>query len=166
MHERPALPRIEPAARQYALIGAAGITVPFYRFLYDAVGRPWYWTDRKTVSDEDLAAILGDPAVDVYVVYVDGTPAGYFELDARKPGTIDLAYFGIMPDFIGHRLGPWLLAQAIDMAWDREPQRLTVNTCTLDHPKALPMYQRFGFQPYDRVEGAATWQLANDTDGD
>jgi len=162
MHQRPVLPRIEPAKRQIALIGAGGITVPFYRFLYDAVGRPWYWTDRKLLSDDELAAVLGDPDVDVFVLYVDGAPAGYFELDGRKRGTVDLAYFGIMPEFIGLRLGPWLLGQAIEMAWDREPQRLTVNTCTLDHPKALPLYQRFGFLPYDRVEQPASWQLPVD----
>lgn len=157
MTARPNLPLVVPTVKHHALLGAQGITVSFYRYLYDAVGRPWYWTDRKTVPDAELAEILADPDVDVFVAYADGTPAGYFELDGREKGVIDLAYFGIMPDFIGCRLGPWLLGQAIDMAWSREPERMTVNTCTLDHPKALPMYQRFGFVPYDRHEGPAPW---------
>jgi GNAT superfamily N-acetyltransferase len=105
-----------------------------------------------------LRAILDDPAVSVHVLYVDGTPAGYFELDGRAGDTVDLAYFGVMPEFIGLRLGPWLLGQAIGMAWDRDPARVTVNTCTLDHPKALPLYQRFGFEVYDRKDVPAPWQ--------
>ena len=63
-----------------------------------------------------------------------------------------------MPYFIGQRLGPYLLTKAVDIAWSREPERLTVNTCTLDHPKALPMYQRFGFQPIARKEVPSPWR--------
>lgn len=155
MTERPAVPYLAPPVRHMALLGAGGITVPFYRFLYDAVGRPWYWTDRKALTDEQLSEILAHEKVEVFVLYVDGTPAGYFELDARAASTVDLAYFGIMPEFIGRRLGPWLLLQAIEMAWAKEPARMTVNTCTLDHPAALPLYQKFGFRPYDRKEAPA-----------
>ncbi len=63
-----------------------------------------------------------------------------------------------MPEFIGLALGPYLLGQAIEALWQKEPSRVLVNTCTLDHPKALPLYQRFGFRPYDRQEVPAPWQ--------
>ncbi len=158
MTDRPTLPQAIPKAKQYALMGAHQITTGFYRYLYDAVGRPWYWTDRKKLSDEELAAVLEDEAVEVYVLYVGGAPAGFFELDYRDLPTAELAYFGIMPDYIGLGLGPYLLVQAIDMMWQKEPERVIVNTCTLDHPKALPLYQRMGFRPYDRQEVPAPWQ--------
>ena len=161
MTERPSLPHIVPKAHRHALMRAHDITTAFYRYLYDAVGRPWYWTDRKKLSDQELAAIIQDEAVEVYVLYVGGAPAGFYELDARAMPTIELAYFGIMPEFIGMALGPYLLGQAIEMMWQREPERVLVNTCTLDHPKALPMYQRFGFHPYDRQEVPAPWQTAD-----
>ncbi|MDE0725160.1 MAG: GNAT family acetyltransferase [Alphaproteobacteria bacterium] len=158
MTQRPSLPQIIPKARKYALLGAHEMTVGFYRYLYDAVGRPWYWTDRKRLSDQELAVIIEDDGVEIYVLYIGGAPAGFYELDARQMPTVDLAYFGIMPDYIGLGLGPYLLVQAIDMMWQKEPDRVTVNTCTLDHPKALPLYQRMGFQPYDRQEVPAPWQ--------
>ncbi|MDP6565719.1 MAG: GNAT family acetyltransferase [Alphaproteobacteria bacterium] len=158
MTERPPLPRIEPGVKRHALMRAHDITTEFYRYLYDAVGRPWYWTDRKKLSDEQLAEILGDPAVEVYVLYANGAPAGFFELDGRGMPRLELAYFGILPDYIGKGLGRYLLEAAIETAWNQEPKRLTVNTCTLDHPSALPMYQRFGFKPYDREEVPAPWQ--------
>ena len=158
MDAKPSLPLIEPKYKNYALLRASKPTVSFYRYLYDAVGREWFWTDRKQYSDAGLKDILDDPANDLFVAYVDGNPAGFFELNRREMPIIDLAYFGILPDFIGGRLGPWLLVQALDEIWRHDPERATVNTCTLDHPSALPMYQRLGFLPYDRQEVAAPWQ--------
>ena len=158
MTRRPPLPMVAPTPKKLALLQATNPTVAFYRFLYHAVGRDWIWTDRKKLSDDALAEIIKDERVDVFVLYVDGVPAGFFELDRRGMPDIDLAYFGIMPDFIGQRLGPYLLTKAVDIAWSREPERLTVNTCTLDHPKALPMYQRFGFQPIARKEVPSPWR--------
>jgi GNAT superfamily N-acetyltransferase len=161
MLERGSLPHIVPKTRNHALIGAHDITVGFYRYLYDAVGRPWYWTDRKELSDAELATIIQDEAVETYVLYVGGVPAGFYELDFRTMPTAELAYFGIMPEFIGMGLGPYLLGQALDMLWHKEPARVLVNTCTLDHPKALPLYQRFGFRPYDQQKVPAPWQDVN-----
>ncbi|MBT3536800.1 MAG: GNAT family acetyltransferase, partial [Rhodospirillaceae bacterium] len=126
MLARPSLPQIVPKTRQYALMGAHDISVNFYRYLYDAVGRPWYWTDRKKLSDEELANIIQDDKVEVYVLYVGGTPAGFFELDGRRMPDLELAYFGIMPDYIGLGLGPYLLVQALDMMWQKEPDRVLV----------------------------------------
>ncbi|MFO0757262.1 MAG: GNAT family N-acetyltransferase [Byssovorax sp.] len=127
------------------IVRALRPTVSFYRYLYDAVGREWLWSDRKKLDDTALAAILHDPADEVFVLYKDGTPAGYFELDRRDPPSIELAYFGILPDFIGRKLGPYLLSQAIHRAFSYAPSRFWVHTCTLDHPAALPMYERAGF---------------------
>ena len=152
MTERPSLSQTSPKVRNYALIGAPEVTIGFYRYLYDAVGRPWHWTDRKNLSDQELGKIIHDPAVEIFVLYVGGSPAGFYELDYRSMPTAELAYFGIMPEFIGKTLGPHLLTEAIEMLWQKGPNRVLVNTCTLDHPKALPLYQRFGFRPYDRKE--------------
>ena len=67
-------------------------------------------------------------------------------------GTIDLAYFGLMPHCVGHGLGRYLLTAAIEQAWSYAPERLTVNTNTMDHPRALPLYQKLGFLPYRQEE--------------
>jgi GNAT superfamily N-acetyltransferase len=60
----------------------------------------------------------------------------------------ELAYFGLIPDYIGRGLGGFLLATAIDIAWSKPIERLWVHTNTLDHPRALPLYQQLGFVPY------------------
>ena len=92
-------------------------TVSFYRYLYAAVGEPWTWTVRRCFSDAELQAILCDPRVEVNVLWVGGVPAGYAELDRRAPPDIELAYFGLMPEFIGQGLGGYLLDWAIHHAW-------------------------------------------------
>ncbi|MBE7637047.1 GNAT family N-acetyltransferase [Sneathiella sp. P13V-1] len=144
---------ITPPAIPHSIIRSENPTVSFYRYLYDAVGRDWGWTDRKKLSDEDLDRVIKDKDTEIYVLYVRGTPAGYAELNFKNyPAAVDLAYFGIMPEFIGMKMGPYFLNWAIEQAWYRDPDCITVNTCTLDHPKALPMYQRFGYVPYEQRE--------------
>ena len=128
-------------------------TVSFYRFLYNSVGADWLWFERRMLSDAQLGSILRDPANELWVLYRGGQPAGYVELDFRRLaglGVVDLSYFGLLPDFIGLKLGPCLLHAALERAWSKEPRRVTVNTCTLDHPSTLPLYRRMGFQPIGR----------------
>jgi len=149
MTERPSLvPPPPPAGHKLALLRAETPTVAFYRFLYAQVGEPWLWWERRALDDEALATIIQDPKVAIYVLYIDGVPAGYAELDFRREAEAELAYFGLMPEFIGRGLGPYLLHAAIETAWDQHPGRLIVSTNSLDHAKALPLYQRFGFRPY------------------
>ena len=124
--------------------------VSFYRYLYDTVGADWDWHVRRRLSDDALAAIVHDDAVEVHVLHVRGVPAGYAELDRRVEGEVEIAYFGLMPDYIGRGLGPALLGWALERAWSYGPRRVWLHTCSLDHPKALAMYRRAGFEVYDR----------------
>ena len=147
MRERPQLHVPVPAGR-ISLLQAIEPPVHFYRYLYDAVGRDYVWVNRKRLSDGELAKIIHDPEVQVFVLYVNGNPAGYAELDFRKHPDVELAFLGLMPEFHGRGLGRYLLTQAISLAWNKNPKRLHVQTCTLDHPNALPMYQKYGFTPF------------------
>ena len=88
----------------------------------------------------------------IYVVYVVGVPAGFAEIDRRSKPEVELTYIGLMPEFIGRGLGNYLLSTAIDIAWNSEPSRLCIHTNTLDHPNALPLYQRHGFAPYGQEQ--------------
>ncbi|MBI3453784.1 MAG: GNAT family acetyltransferase [Rhodospirillales bacterium] len=149
--EMTALPRLAPPPNlpvKLAVLRAEKISLSFYRYLYNTVGAAWLWYERRLMDDATLDAILADPNVEVYVLYANGEPAGYAELDRRQAPDIELAYFGIVPHWIGRGLGPVLLNAVIDTAWRHQPQRLWVHTCNLDHPKALAMYQRAGFTPY------------------
>ena len=78
---------------------------------------------------------------------------GFFVIDATRENIVDLAYFGLAPQAVGTGLGRFLLGTAIHTAWDLPGiRKLTVNTCTLDHPRALGLYQKLGFVPVRREE--------------
>src|SRR5437763_2916995 len=150
MRGRPALPRILAPHVKLALIRVENCTVSFYRYLYETVGTPWLWYERRLLDDEALAAQISKETTEIFVLYVGGVPAGYFELDAADPRETELAYFGLIPQFIGRKLGPFLLQAAIERAWARPIDRLLVLTRTFDHPRALGYYQQAGFTVYAR----------------
>ena len=144
----PARPPAPVPLRKLALLRAVAMPVHFYRYLYNTVGEPWLWWERRAMDDQTLAAIIHDERVEIYVLYVNGAPAGYTELDRRMAQEIEVAYCGLVPEFIGQGLGTYLLNWTIDAAWRYQPKRLWVHTCNLDHPRALQTYQRAGFVPY------------------
>ncbi len=132
--------------------------VPLYRALYRAVGERWHWRDRLAWGDERLAAHLGDPRVGVWGLRAPTVPprlesggiaglAGFFELVRREEGAVEIAYFGLVAEAIGQRLGGFLLARAVEESWRLGATRVTLHTCTLDHPQALPNYRARGFRP-------------------
>ena len=151
--ERPVLPQPRLPKRKIALMRAENAPVHFYRYLYRLVGDPYHWVSRRRMGDDALREIIHDPDVYGYVLYVEGVPAGFAEIDGRNGRAHELKFFGLAPDFLGQGLGRYFLTNVIDAAWARAPERLLLETCTLDHAAALPLYQKFGFKVTDRREG-------------
>lgn len=118
------------------------------RFLYTAVGGDWFWVDRLEWSYEQWLAWLDRPELETWVGYVEGTPAGYFELEKQPEGNVELAYFGLLPRFIGRGLGGELLTAALRRAWAMDASRVWLHTCSLDGPASLGNYQARGFRLY------------------
>ncbi len=147
MDRRPARAVMAPPALPHAILRATEPDPPFYRFLHDTIGRKWLWYERRLLDDDALRAIIHDPAVEIFVLHVRGNPAGFVELDRRQGETVDIRFLGLMPAFIGLGFGRYLLAWAVEQAWQGATTKVTVNTCTFDHPRALTLYQRAGFVP-------------------
>lgn len=144
-----------PVGHQLALLRAKTMPLHFYRYLIDRVGRKWHWVNALRLDDEALSARVHDPDREIRVLYIDGAPAGFFELKPW-PEMVELAYFGLMEHALGLRLGRWFLGAAIEACWEYAPKQVMVQTCTLDHPAALPLYQKLGFTPVSRVPEAVT----------
>jgi GNAT superfamily N-acetyltransferase len=129
-----------------ALVRARRPSPELSRFLYTAVGGDWYWIDRLSWTRGRWLAWLSRAGVETWVASVDGTPAGYFELDAADRESVELAYFGLLPEFAGLGLGGWLLTEALRRAWALAPRRVRVHTCSLDGPYALANYRARGMR--------------------
>lgn len=120
----------------------------FYRHLYVEVGKNYHWIDRLPWTDEEIAAHVAQSEISLWLMICDGTPAGYFELRCCEDGSTEIAYFGLLPEFIGRGFGKHLLTCAAEQAWVDGANRVWLHTCTLDDAAALPNYLSRGFQPF------------------
>jgi ribosomal protein S18 acetylase RimI-like enzyme len=122
--------------------------ISFFRYLYREVGRAHHWVDRLTWSDQQVADRLANANVSLWVMYVDGAPAGYAELERHTDDSMEIAYFGLLPEFTRRGLGKLMLTAAVERAWEQGVSRVWLHTCTLDDRAALPNYIKRGFAPY------------------
>lgn len=154
MDERPRAPvPARPINQNIALLAAENPPTDYFLYLYQTVGDAYEWTDWLRRPREEAQDFVGNSEVSLYTLMVDGWPGGFFMLDSRDHGTCDLSYFGLVPQAIGRGLGQWFLATAVETGWDHpQTERMTVNTNTLDHPRALGLYQKIGFQPVRRED--------------
>lgn len=142
-----------PSLPGFALLLAENPPPRWFLHLYNSVGADHEWTDWRRRPEEELRAFISDPNVAIFAAMVQGWTAGFFMLDWREAGLCDLSYFGLAPEAQGRGLGCWLLAEAIRTGWAKPGiTRMTVETCTLDSPRALTLYQRMGFVPVRREE--------------
>jgi len=125
-----------------------GCPPSFFRYLYAEVGRDYHWVDRLVWSENQVREYLADPSVSMWLLTFANSPAGYFELKRHDDGSVEIAYFGLLPEFIGRRLGRYLLTEAASHAFGMGANRVWLHTCTLDDPAALPNYEARGFVPF------------------
>lgn len=117
------------------------------RFFYAAVGGQWFWLDRRPWTLAQWEEYLADAKrIETWILGVVGVPAGYVELNHRGSGVVEIAYMGLLRQFIGGGLGAHLLSSACARAFATGAQSVLLNTCNLDHPKALANYQARGFR--------------------
>ncbi len=135
----------DPNARVERVLGCPA---SFFRYLYAEVGRAYQWRDRLVWTDEQVRERLADPSVSLHLLSVSGAPAGYVELQRHADGSVEIAYFGLLPEFIGRGLGKYLLGEAVAEAWRLGASRVWLHTCSLDDKAALPNYLARGFRPF------------------
>jgi len=113
---------------------------------YDDVGNAYYWMDRAEWTDTQWRDALAEPGAELWVLRDDGDEAGFFLLTMPAPRTREIQYLGLLSGCEGQGLGAHLLTCAVERAWEAGADRVLVNTCTLDHPRALPNYLARGFE--------------------
>ena len=92
----PRHPRVSITGRTLALVHAKRPTLHFYRYLYETVGSPYLWWERREMDDQALSTLIHDDRIEVHVLQVDGVPAGFAELDRRQTGEVGLTHFGLV----------------------------------------------------------------------
>lgn len=144
MTSPPAHP-VAPTPEPVTLVECANPPSWYFLALYDAVGEDYGWTDQHDAGLTSVETMLARPGLTMHTMIRQGWPQGFFILNPVDTAC-DIAYLGLVPQAIGRGLGTWLLNVAVATGWTREAtKRMTVNTCTLDHPRALALYLDAGF---------------------
>ncbi|HJU88206.1 MAG TPA: GNAT family N-acetyltransferase [Gemmatimonadaceae bacterium] len=144
-HQLRPVPSPDPTLR---LEHAADCAPALYRRLYRDVGERYHWRDRAEWSDDQIRTHLARAEISVWVLYRGQAPAGWFELARHDDASVEIAYFGLLPEFTGAGLGKHMLSLAAEEAWRLTHTRVWLHTCTLDSPAALPNYLARGFRPF------------------
>jgi GNAT superfamily N-acetyltransferase len=146
MTARP--PETGPAPEGLSLVRSEAPPAWWFLALYDAVGRDHHWFGMHAEPEAEVEAWIGHERAELWVLQGRGWPQGFVLLDGAAPPRAEIAYFGLVPEAVGRGWGRWFLAWSVSRAWSLPgTERVTVNTCTLDHPRALPTYLAAGFEP-------------------
>ena len=92
--------------------------------LYKAVGGYWRWIDRLPWGKKEWRDYVLRPDVETWTLLVEETMAGYAEFVVHEDNSVEIAQFGLVPDFIGQGLGSHMLTLAVEQAWKKQPDRV------------------------------------------
>lgn len=126
---------------------------PLVRATYSRIAAPHGWISRSNWSDEDWAELISRASIQAWLACVGGEIAGMVELEARS-GEVEIAVFGLVPEFVGRGYGGHLLTLATLLAWESNSpdgtptRRVWLHTSSRDHPHAKRNYERRGFRPF------------------
>ena len=117
------------------------------KFFYKNIGKNCQWIDRLVWTDLDWIKYVSDEKLFTYILKNKGEMVGYFELLFNKDtNETEIAYFGILEEYFGKKLGGYLLSKAIKVSFNLGCERIWVHTCSLDHKNALHNYQSRGMK--------------------
>lgn len=147
--ELKAKPCPSPSAATY-LVPVPSLEIN--RFFYFSVGEEWGWFERRIWSIADWRRYLCRPELSTWLLTWDSQPVGYCELEQQPEDSVELVYFGILPDHTQKKLGGWFLSEMVKQAWTAGAKRVWVHTCDLDHPAALANYLARGFKTFKTTQ--------------
>ena len=111
------------------------------KFFYKQIGKKYRWVDRLQWTNQNWINYVSNKNLFTFVLKDKKDLVGYFELiyhESKKE--IEVAYFGILEEYFGQKLGGYLLSEAIKKSFTFNTQRVWAHTCSLDHQNALKNY--------------------------
>ena len=117
------------------------------KFFYKNIGKNCQWVDRLIWTDLNWSDFISNEKLSTFILRDKEEIAGYFELLFNKETCeSEIAYFGILEEYYGKKLGGFLLSKAIKYSFSIGSHRVWVHTCSLDHKNALNNYLARGMK--------------------
>ena len=121
------------------------------KFFYKNIGNKHHWVDRLIWTEKQWIEYTTNEKVKTYILKKKDDLAGYFELIIhRDKNEVEIAYLGLLEDYLNMKLGSYLLSSAIKNSFLSNPQRVWVHTCSLDHKNALINYTSRGMKIFKK----------------
>ena len=121
------------------------------KFFYKNIGNKHHWVDRLIWTEKQWIEYTTNEKVKTYILKKKDDLAGYFELIIhRDKNEVEIAYLGLLEDYLNMKLGSYLLSSAIKNSFLSKPQRVWVHTCSLDHKNALINYTSRGMKIFKK----------------
>ena len=114
------------------------------KFFYKQIGKKHEWVDRLIWQDKNWMDYVSKENLKTIILRKENNIVGYFEL-LFDNNDCEIAYFGILEEYIGKGYGGFLLSEAIRLGFTNS-RRIWVHTCSLDHPNALENYKSRGMK--------------------
>ena len=116
------------------------------KFFYKQIGKKHQWVDRLTWQDKNWTEYVSKKNLKTFILREKNDYVGYFELIFDK-NICEIAYFGILKEYIGKGYGGFLLSEALKIGF-KNANRIWVHTCSLDHPNAIENYKSRGMKVF------------------
>jgi ribosomal protein S18 acetylase RimI-like enzyme len=140
------LPAMPDWGTEVQLVEAEIACPELSQYMFRAVGGRWRWFSRLDWTYQQWQQYLTLQSVRSWLLWVKGTPAGYIELLKHADSSVEIKFFGLLPQFIGQGLGQKLARAAVLLAAQWQAKKIWLHTCSADHPSALKHYQQAGFR--------------------
>ena len=144
------LNEVERPTGDYSINLVNPIDFQLNKFFYKQIGKNHQWNDRLVWDDNKWINYVSNPNINTFVLKDKKDIAGFFELIYHKDSLeIEIAYFGILEEYMKKKLGGYMLTEAIKLAFSYKIKRVWVHTCSLDHKNALRNYLSRGMKVYN-----------------
>ncbi|MEM9234407.1 MAG: GNAT family N-acetyltransferase [Pseudomonadota bacterium] len=153
----PPLGQVARPAQNVAILRAEKPPVTFYQYIYNAVGEAHKWVSRRYMDADELRGLIHTEETAIYILYTDGWPAGFAEIDLAEATRPAIKFFGLVPEAQHKGLGRWFFYEVLGLIWAKSPQAVRIDTCSMDSPTALRLYQRAGFNVVGQETGLIEW---------
>ena len=117
------------------------------KFFYKNIGKNCQWIDRLIWTDLNWIEYVSNKNLFTYVLKEKIEIAGFYELLFDESSQeVEIAYFGILEEYFGKKLGGYLLSEAIKNSFILGAKKVWLHTCSLDHENALKNYLARGMK--------------------
>ena len=88
------------------------------KFFYKNVGKKHKWIDRLVWEDSKWIEYVSNKNVKTYIFKKGNDLVGFFELlEHTEKKEIEIAYFGLLEEYLNKKLGSYLLSMAIEKSF-------------------------------------------------